>query len=96
MHARLQARVSSVTFVKNVSASKEIRDAAAKAQTEMSAFEVKAGMRMDVYEAVKTYVEEVNPSLTGLDAEAKRFVERTMRDFKRRGLHLPEETRKQV
>lgn len=53
-------------------------------------------MRMDVYEAVKTYAEVVNPKLEGLDSEAQRFVTRTLRDYRRRGLHLPENVRKQV
>lgn len=53
-------------------------------------------MRLDVFTAVKTYAESVNPGLEGLDAEAARYVTRTMRDYKRRGLHLPEEARNKV
>jgi Zn-dependent oligopeptidase len=92
----MQPRITSITFVKNVSSSKEVRDAAAEAQTTLSAFDVKSGMRMDVYEAVKHYAEVVNPSLEGLDEESKRFVTRTIRDYRRKGLHLSEASRKQV
>jgi len=53
----VEARNSSATFDKNVSTDKEVRDAAAAAQPEaaLSAFEVKAGMRIDVYGAVSRY-----------------------------------------
>jgi len=93
----VEPRTSSLTFLKHVSVSKEVRAAAGAAQSQLSAFEVEAGMRVDVYNAVAAYV-AANPDLAaaGLDAEARRFVERTMRDYKRRGLALPEATRERV
>jgi Zn-dependent oligopeptidase len=94
----VEARNSSATFVKNVSTDKEVRDAAAAAQAALSAFEVKAGMRTDVFFAVSRYAAKAatGGELAALPAEERRFVERALRDFRRRGLHLPEPTRKQV
>jgi len=94
----VEARNSSATFVKNVSTDKEVRDAAAAAQAALSAFEVKAGMRIDVYGAVSRYAAKAatGGELAALPAEERRFVERALRDFRRRGLHLPEATRRQV
>lgn len=89
-----EALNASITFIKNVAVDKAIRDASSSAATLLSSFEVTAGMRHDVYSAVAAYaVSEEAKRLTG---EAGRFVSHTLRDFKRRGLHLPEETRVQV
>lgn len=93
-----EAREASVTFVKNVAASKDVRDAAAAAQAELAAFAVKAGMRLDVYTAFSRYaaLAAASGELARLHPEFARFVERSMRDFKRRGLHLEEGTRRKV
>jgi hypothetical protein len=93
----VEARTSAATFLKDVSTDKAVREASAAAQAALSAFEVKAGMRLDVYEAVKAYRETHFPGEKGaMDAEARRFVERTMRDYRRRGLSLPPETRAEL
>lgn len=93
-----EAQEGSVTFVKNVSPSKDVRDAAGAAQAELAAFAVKAGMRIDVYTAFSRYASLAAASgeLARLHPEFQRFVERSMRDFKRRGLHLDEATRRKV
>ena len=98
MDRDLEARTSAVTFLKDVSTDKAVRDASTAACATLSAYEVAAGMRLDVFKAVKAYAEaaaQTAPAGT-LDPEAARFVERTLRDFRRRGLDLPEATRKEV
>lgn len=85
---------SSVTFVKDVSTDALVRAAATAARAELRAYEVKAGMRRDVFLAVKAYAEAAD--LSGLDAEARRFVERTLRDYRRRGLDLPDDARARI
>ena len=93
----IEERVAAVTFPKDVSTDKAAREAAAAAQAALSAFEVKSSMRLDVYAAVSAYFEHhFTSERSTLDAEAVRFVERTMRDFRRRGLHLPAETRAEL
>ena len=53
-------------------------------------------MRVDLYEAVKTF--EVNRAAQKwpIGAEAQRFVDRTLRDFVRSGLDLAPEMREKV
>jgi Zn-dependent oligopeptidase len=94
MERDAEGRTSSLTFVKNVSADKEVRTAAAAAQAELSAWSVKADMREDVFRAVKQYAGAAD--LSALDAEGRRFVERTLRDYRRRGLALPPPERARV
>ena len=94
----LEARLSSITFPKDVSPDKDVRAAAAAAQAALSAWEVRASMRMDVYAAVSAYAAEhlAAERAAGMDAEALRFVERWLRDARRRGLTLPEGARARV
>ena len=94
MERDVESRAMSSTFVKDVSVDKEIRDAATVARKELRAWEVKAGMRRDVFLAVKTYAERAD--LAALDSESRRFVERTLRDYRRRGLDLPDAERARI
>jgi Zn-dependent oligopeptidase len=94
MERDAEARTVSLTFVKNVSVQKDVRTAAAAAQAELSAWEVKAGMREDVFRAVKQFAASAN--MTSMDAEGRRFVERTLRDYRRRGLDLAALERAQI
>lgn len=90
----LEAATSSVTFVKDVSTDAAVRTAAAAAQSALSAFEVKAGMRLDVFQSLKAAAATLD--LPSLAPEVARFVERSLRDFRRRGLDLPEDKRKEI
>ena len=85
---------SSVTFVKDVSTDERVRAAATAARAELRAYEVKAGMRRDVFLAVKAFAEAAD--LSSLDDEARRFVERTLRDYRRRGLDLSDDARARI
>jgi thimet oligopeptidase len=94
MERDAEGRTISLTFVKDVSPLKDVRTAATAAQAELSTWEVKSGMREDVFRAVKTFAETAD--LTALDAEGRRFVERTLREYRRRGLDLPAADRAKV
>eukprot|EP00697_Spironema_sp_BW2_P011434 gnl/Spiro4/27117_TR13490_c0_g1_i1.p1 gnl/Spiro4/27117_TR13490_c0_g1~~gnl/Spiro4/27117_TR13490_c0_g1_i1.p1 ORF type:complete len:748 (+),score=216.92 gnl/Spiro4/27117_TR13490_c0_g1_i1:171-2246(+) len=84
----------SCTFPQHVSPNKEIREASVAADTVLSDFQVEASCRHDVYMAVKEFSESAE--ISTLSAEAKRYLEHTLRDFRRKGLHLTEELRAQV
>lgn len=90
----LEAVTASITFLKDVSTSEAVRDAAAAAQSKLSAFEIEQGMRLDVYQSVQAFAS--NTDMSGFDAESKRLVERTIRDGVRKGLNRPEEVREQI
>lgn len=93
----LEPATSSVTFCKDVSTDKAVRDAGSAAQAALSAWEIKAGLRKDVYDAVQAYADaHFEADKPQMDPEAVRFVERTLRDYRRRGLALADEPRKKV
>ena len=48
-------------------------------------------MRADTYASIKAYSETDHAKT--LEGEDKRFLDRVLRDYERKGLHLPEETR---
>jgi len=90
----LAAAESSLTFPAHVSAEKELRDACTEADRQMSAFGVEQSARKDVYEVIKAYGETAEAkALTG---ERARYLERSLRDSKRLGLHLDTETAEEV
>lgn len=93
----VEAQLSAVIFLKDVSPSAEVRAAAAAAQAALNAWEVKAGMRKDVFDAVDAYVRtHLEADRAAMDAEAARFAEHTHRDYRRRGLALPAAARAEV
>ena len=51
-------------------------------------------MRLDVYTAVKAFAE--TEEAKGLQGEQARYLERTLRDFTRNGMHLDETARNKV
>ena len=85
---------TNVPFLKDTSASKSIRDASTELTKALSEFEVSQSMRVDLYDAFKAFGETAEAK--ALKGEAARFLEFTLRDFKRNGLHLPLEQRKRV
>jgi thimet oligopeptidase len=68
---------------------KDLRDAAVDAIEEVDKFNIEANMRKDVYNSFLNYeanmYQEEKDKLTH---EERRYVEHTIRDFKRNGLHL--------
>lgn len=90
----METKTAALTFLKDVSTDEGVRSASAAAQSKLSSWEISAGMREDVFNAVRTAVESLDQS--ALDYESKRFVDRTMRDYKRRGLFLPADKRAEL
>lgn len=85
---------TNVSFLGHVAVSKSIRDVATDISKKLSEFEVACGMRVDVFESLKTFAASAEgKALTGEDA---RMLEYTLRDFRRNGLHLPADKRARV
>lgn len=81
---------SSCTFPGHVSTDKGLRDACTAADTEMSAYAVASNSRKDLYAAIVAYSQ--TEEAKGLSGERKRYVERRLRDGRRMGLDLDDET----
>ena len=71
-----------------------VREASTAASTALAAFEVQASMRTDVAAAVAAFA--ATPDASALTGEVSRFVSRTLRDHRRRGLHLPAEDQEKI
>ncbi|MGZ4984656.1 MAG: M3 family metallopeptidase [Chthoniobacterales bacterium] len=80
------------TVIKESSPSAEMREAAEKAVKELQDWFVGLDYREDVYKAIKAF-EKTNPKLTGEDAK---LMKETLRDYRRAGLELPPDKRKEV
>jgi len=77
-----------------VALEKEIRDASSDAEKRMDEFSVEMSMRKDIFDNLVAFSE--SKEAEGLEAEAKRFLEKSVTEGKRNGLHLPEERREQI
>eukprot|EP00484_Ammonia_sp_Unknown_P000349 CAMPEP_0197022348 /NCGR_PEP_ID=MMETSP1384-20130603/3264_1 /TAXON_ID=29189 /ORGANISM="Ammonia sp." /LENGTH=798 /DNA_ID=CAMNT_0042450381 /DNA_START=101 /DNA_END=2497 /DNA_ORIENTATION=+ len=93
---RLSGVENSVCFLQNVSPSKEIRDASNEAEKELNKHAVEVSMRKDVYHKIKAYSEKCKESIAGLDAEWRRFLEFTLRDYRRAGLDLEDKSYERI
>jgi len=80
------------TIVKQANTDPKMRAAAEKAVKAMNDWFVGIDYREDVYKSIKAFA-ETNPQLTGED---KKLLDETMRDYRRAGLALPPEKRKEV
>src|SRR5881392_519338 len=80
------------TIIKQANTDPKMRAAAEKAVKAMSDWFVGIDYREDVYKSIKAFA-ETNPQLTGED---KKLLDETMRDYRRAGLALPSEKRKEV
>lgn len=97
LEVSINVRTTACTFPKDVSTSRALRDASAEAQQKLSAYEVEASMRLDVYTAVKAFQKKMRAGDGGrLSPEQVRLVDRVVRDFERRGLALPAEAREEL
>lgn len=86
----LSLESTNCTFLQYVGAEKDVSDMCVESNKLIDEFEIDASMRKDVYEAVKAVNETINRS--SLTAEQARYLDFTMVDFKRNGLHLDPET----
>lgn len=82
-----------IDFYKNVSVDKAIRDVSSEISEQMENNSIEQGLRVDVYNKFKQFYQSVD--LHSLDDETKRHIEKTMLDYKRNGLDLPDEERDQ-
>lgn len=83
----LEAETAAPTFLKYCSPDAAVRDAAHAAETGLARFSVDVFTRADLYARAKASRAE------GLSPEAARLREKTLSDFRRNGLDLPEAER---
>ncbi len=80
------------TIIKQANTDPKMRAAAEKAVKAINDWFVGIDYREDVYKSIKAFA-ETNPQLAGED---KKLLDETMRDYRRAGLALPSEKRKEV
>lgn len=81
-------------FYSSVSADKELRDASTKAEEYLTEKELEQATRIDVFKVFKSLYEKVKDS--NADDETKKFLEKTVNDYRRIGLDLPEDKREEA
>lgn len=79
-------------IIKSTNKDEKMRNAGENAVKEFQDWVVGVDYREDVYKAVKAFA-DTNPKLSGED---KKLLDETMRDYRRAGLPLPPEKRKEV
>lgn len=92
IQVRLDVEVDPLVFLQNVSSDAATRDAARAAEEKISNWYTDLGQREDIFLAFKKYA-DTNPKL---DGEKLRLLQFTMRDFKRAGMALSKDKRKQL
>jgi Zn-dependent oligopeptidase len=84
-----QPKENAFDFASNFYPTEELRDAGTACQKEINSFLIDAYMNKDMYNAFNQYYQTTyNKEL--LTHEERRYVEESIRDYKRDGLHLPE------
>jgi thimet oligopeptidase len=81
-----------VQFLGYVSTDAAVREAGQAAEEQVGNWQIEAGKREDLYKAVSAYA-DTKPKLGGEEA---RLLEFTMRDYRRAGMALPAEKRKEL
>lgn len=81
-------------FYSSVSADKELRDASNKAEEYLTEKDLEQATRLDVFKVFKKLYEKVKDS--DVDAETKKLLEKTVNDYRRIGLDLPEDKREEA
>lgn len=87
--ANLESDTSLLIFMSNVSPDAAVREASQKAEEQAGNYAIELGKREDLYKAVMAYA-NTHPKLEG---EQKRFLEFTLRDYRRAGMSLTPEKR---
>ena len=77
-----------------VALDKGLRDAASEAEKLMDEFSVEMSMRKDVFDNILAFSK--TEEAQSLSAEHKRYIEKEVRDGKRKGLHLPADVREEI
>lgn len=81
-----------LNLIDETNTSKAVRDAAHEAIKRLQKWFVDTSFRQDVYQAVKS-VAATKPAVSGEDAK---YLKTVLRDFRRNGMELPEEKRRQL
>lgn len=84
-----------ITFYQFVSTDKEIRDASTKAEQILEEALIEQYSRIDVFRVYNKLWEQIKNS-TEVHPETLRFLEKTVKQYKRNGLDLPEDKREQI
>ncbi|KAJ2451198.1 metalloendopeptidase [Coemansia sp. RSA 2336] len=92
---RHSADCNVVTFLQEVSTEKDIRDASTAAEEKLNAFEIESLMREDVYKVVRAVYDNA-AEMAKLGPEDKRLVEKMEQDYRRKGLALDKDKRRQL
>lgn len=95
-NAQADCDTTPLLFYQNVSTDKDLRDASTKADELLSAYEIEAAMRVDVYESLSKVFPQVENASDKLDAESLRATEKIKNKFKRDGLSLEPSKRETV
>ena len=82
-----------VTFVAYVSVDKKTRDASTEAAKLLTNWEVEQRSRVELYKSIMAYSKTTEARMLPEGSENKRYLEKTLKDFERSGLHLDEKTR---
>jgi Zn-dependent oligopeptidase len=90
--ANLETDTSMLIFMSNVSTDAAVREASQKAEEDTGNYLIELGKREDLYKAVMAYA-NTHPKLEG---EQKRFLEFTLRDYRRAGMNLPKDRRDEL
>jgi Zn-dependent oligopeptidase len=77
-----------------VALDKGVRDASSDSEKELDEFSVEMSMRKDVFDNIVAFSE--TEEAKSLEGEYKRFVEKSIVNGKRNGLHLSEEKRDEI
>ena len=77
-----------------VALDKDLRDASSDAEKQLDEFSVEMSMRKDIFDNLVAF--SLTDEAKALDAELARFVEKSVGDGKRNGLHLPEDKRLEI
>lgn len=84
--------INKITFLHYVSEDKDIIAASLQAEKDLNKFEIETNMRRDLYNLYMYISEQENI----LDADDAKYLEHSLRLFKRNGLHLPNDIYNEV
>lgn len=94
--ATFEQDTSLLIFLSNVHPDASVRDASQVAEQKAGDFLVDLGKREDLYNAVKDYVGNHPEEVSSLTGEKKRFLDFTLRDYRRAGMDLPAAQRERL
>ena len=81
-------------FMAYVAPDDTLRETAREWEETLDKHGVELGFREDLYQAIREFAE--TPEAAGLSGDAKRLLDRTLRDYRRNGFELPKEQRERV